>query len=114
MMQESKADKMKPYIQVVTTTEKKEDAEKIAACLVEKRLAACVQITGPITSLYRWKGQIEKAQEWQCWIKSKETLYKEIEKTIKSVHPYEVPEIIAVPIVAGSRDYLAWLESEVT
>ena len=107
-------DDMPSFIQVVTTTEKKEDAERIAACLVEKRLAACVQIAGPITSLYRWKGKIEKAQEWQCWIKSKEALYKEIEKAIKSVHPYEVPEIIAIPIVTGNRDYLEWLESEVT
>jgi len=105
---------MGSYIQIITTTEKKEDAEKIAMTLVEKRLAACVQIAGPITSLYRWKGNIEIAQEWQCWIKSKEVLYKEIEKAIKSVHPYEVPEIIAMPIVAGSRDYLEWLESEVT
>ena len=105
---------MGSYIQIITTTEKKEDAEEIAMTLVEKRLAACVQIAGPITSLYRWKGNIERAQEWQCWIKSKEVLYKEIEKTIKSVHPYEVPEIIAMPIVAGSSDYLGWLESEVT
>ena len=105
---------MGSYIQIITTTEKKEDAEKIAMTLVEKRLAACVQIAGPITSIYRWKGKIERAQEWQCWIKSKEVLYNEIEKTIKSVHPYEVPEIIAMPIVAGSSEYLGWLESEVT
>ena len=105
---------MKSYIQVVTTTDNKEDAEKIATLLVEKRLAACVQIAGPITSLYRWKGNVEKTQEWQCWIKSKKILYKEIEKAIKSVHPYEVPEIIAIPIVAGSCGYLEWLENEVT
>ena len=104
---------MESYIQVVTTTDKKEDAEKIALALVEKRLAACVQITGPVISLYRWKGNIERAEEWQCWIKSKEVLYKEIEKTIKSNHPYEVPEIIAIPIVAGSGEYLEWLESEI-
>ena len=98
----------------MTTTDNKEDAEKIATRLVEKKLAACVQIVGPITSFYRWKGNIEKAQEWQCWIKSKEILYKEIEKEIRSVHPYEVPEIVAIPIVAGSRGYLQWLEGEVT
>lgn len=105
---------MKSYIQVVTTTDNKEDAEKIATLLVEKRLAACVQIAGPITSLYRWKGNVEKTQEWQCWIKSKKIIYKEIEKAIKSVHPYEVPEIIAIPIATGNRGYLEWLESEVT
>ena len=102
---------MKPYIQVLTTTKKKEDAERIAVTLVEKKLAACVQITGPIMSVYRWKGNIERASEWQCWIKSKEALYREIEETIKSIHPYEVPEIIATPIVAGSGEYLGWLES---
>lgn len=100
------------YIQVVTTTDKKEDAEKIAFSLVEKKIAACVQIVGPITSIYRWKGNIETAEEWQCVIKSRKNLYDEIEKAIKSVHSYEVPEIMAVPIVAGSGDYLEWLRGE--
>ena len=113
-MQGSEVDEMQSYIQVLTTTDKKEDAERIATLLVEEKLAACVQIAGPVASLYRWKGKIERAQEWQCWIKSKEVLYEEIEKAIKSVHPYEVPEIIAMPIITGSRDYLEWLESEVT
>ena len=103
---------MESYIQVITTAEKKEDAERIAIILVEKRLAACVQIVGPITSTYRWKGNIETAGEWQCMIKSRAGLYKEVENAIKSVHPYEVPEIIAVPILAGSDDYLEWLRSE--
>lgn len=103
---------MESYIQVVTTTDKKEDAEKIAFSLVEKKIAACVQIVGPITSIYRWKGNIETAEEWQCVIKSRKNLYDEIEKAIKSVHSYEVPEIMAVPIVAGSGDYLEWLRGE--
>jgi len=103
---------MGPYIQVITTTEKKEDAEKIAVTLVERKLAACVQILGPIVSTYRWKGAIETATEWQCVIKSREGLYPEIEKAIQTVHPYEVPEIIVVPIMAGSRDYLEWLQGE--
>jgi periplasmic divalent cation tolerance protein len=71
-----------------------------------------VQIVGPITSIYRWKGNIETAEEWQCVIKSRKDLYEEIETAIKAIHPYEVPEIIAVPIVAGSGDYLEWLRSE--
>jgi len=100
------------HIQVVTTTDKKEDAEKIALSLVERKLAACVQIVGPITSIYRWKGNIETAEEWQCVIKSRKDLYEEIETAIKAIHPYEVPEIIAVPIVAGSGDYLEWLRGE--
>ncbi|MEN6321209.1 MAG: divalent-cation tolerance protein CutA [Syntrophaceae bacterium] len=100
---------MRTYIQVITTTEKKEDAEKIAMALVERKLAACVQIVGPIVSTYRWKGSIETATEWQCVIKSREKLYTEIEKAIRTVHPYEVPEIIVIPIIAGSSDYLEWL-----
>jgi periplasmic divalent cation tolerance protein len=103
---------MDEYIQVFTTTEKKEDAEKIATVLVEKRLAGCIQIVGPIVSTYWWKGNLETAGEWLCFIKSKKTLYDELEKAIKEVHPYETPEIIAVPIISGSKDYLGRLNSE--
>lgn len=103
---------MTSFIQIVTMTDKKEDAEKITMTLVERKLAACVQIVGPIVSTYRWKGTIETATEWQCVIKSREGLYNEIEKAIRAVHPYEVPEIIAVPIIAGSSDYLEWLQGE--
>ena len=102
---------MEAYIQVITTTENKQDAEKIAGILVEKKLAGCVQIVGPVTSIYRWKGKIEEAREWQCVIKSRKGLFGEIEKVISSIHPYEVPEIIAVPIVTGNRAYLEWLKA---
>ena len=101
------------YIQVVTAVEKKEDAEKIAKTLVEKRLAACVQIVGPIVSTYWWKDNIETAEEWLCIIKSMKDLYEELEKSIKEIHPYETPEIFALPVVAGSKDYLKWLSNEV-
>ncbi len=104
---------MTDYIQVVTTTERKEDAELIARRLVEERLAACVQVLGPITSTYRWEGKIETSQEWQCWAKSRRSLYSEIEATIRRLHPYEVPEVLAVPVVDGSQDYLNWLAGEV-
>jgi periplasmic divalent cation tolerance protein len=104
---------MTDYIQVVTTTEHREDADRIARALVEQRLAACVQVAGPITSTYRWQGKIETAQEWQCRIKSRRDLYDEIEQAIRRLHPYEVPEILAMPILAGSADYLAWLDGEV-
>lgn len=103
---------MDEYIQVFTTTEKKEDAEKIAKVLLEKRLAGCIQLVGPIESTYWWKDNVETAGEWLCFIKSKKTLYDELEKTIKEVHPYETPEIIAVPIISGSKDYLGWLNNE--
>ena len=104
---------MPEYIQVVTTTEHRSDAESIARALVEERLAACVQVVGPISSTYRWRGDIQTAQEWQCWAKSRRDLYPEIERAIQRLHPYEVPEILAVLVLAGSPSYLAWLDGEV-
>jgi Uncharacterized protein involved in tolerance to divalent cations len=101
---------MKSFIQVFTTTETKEEAEKIAQYLVEQKLAACVQITGPIGSTYRWKGKVENTQEWLCLIKTQDDLYDKVEAAIKSLHPYETPEIIAVPIVKGSKEYLNWID----
>lgn len=98
------------YIQVITTTEKREEAERIAEVLVEKRLAGCVQVIGPVSSTYWWEGQVERGKEWLCFIKSRKELFKELEETIKQVHPYETPEIIALPITAGSQDYLEWLK----
>jgi len=101
-----------PVIQVVTTTERREDAEKIAGVLVEKRLAACVQIFGPVLSIYRWKENIERAEEWQCHIKTRAGLYDAVEAVIKAGHPYETPEILAWPLLQGSREYLAWLHEQ--
>ena len=103
---------MNDFVQIVTTTERQEDARRIADLLVEKRLAACVQIAGPVTSVYRWQGKVESAQEWQCQIKTRQALLDDVSEAIREVHPYEVPEIIALPIVAGSRDYLVWLEEQ--
>lgn len=100
-------------IQVHTTTATRADAERIAAALVEGRLAACVQIGGPITSSYRWQGAIETAEEWQCAVKTTRAAYARVERAIRELHPYEEPEIIAVPIVAGSSGYLAWLGEQV-
>jgi periplasmic divalent cation tolerance protein len=103
---------MTEYIQVTTTTDAKEVAEGIARTLVEKRLAACVQVLGPLTSAYRWKGRVESAREWLCLIKSRKSLYAAMEKAIRKMHNYEVPEVIALPIVAGSKSYLKWLGHE--
>jgi periplasmic divalent cation tolerance protein len=101
---------MSKYIQVITTVSKKSDAEKIAKALIDKKLAACVQIGGPIKSIYRWKGKIETAKEWICVIKTRKNLYEKVEAAIKKIHPYEVPEIIAVPIGAANKDYLKWIK----
>ncbi len=104
---------MHEYIQVATTVAAEEDARAIAGVLVEKRLAACVQVIGPMISHYRWQGKIETAGEYLCLAKSRVALYPEIEAEIKAIHPYKVAEIIATPITAGSNEYLAWLRAEV-
>ncbi|HIJ89618.1 MAG: divalent-cation tolerance protein CutA [Desulfobulbaceae bacterium] len=104
---------MNEYIQVATTVATEEEGGAIAGMLVEKRLAACVQVIGPMTSHYRWQGKIETAGEYLCLVKSRAALYPEIEAAIKSMHSYEVPEIVVMPVIAGSREYLAWLAAEV-
>jgi periplasmic divalent cation tolerance protein len=103
---------MSDFLQIVTTTEREEDARQIADLLIEKRLAACVQIVGPVTSVYRWQGKVESATEWQCLIKTRQALSDNVVQAIREIHAYEVPEIIALPIVGGSRDYLIWLEEQ--
>lgn len=103
---------MTEFIQLFTTTEKRDDAEIISKRVVEQRLVACAQVIGPIKSTYWWKEKIEQTEEWLCIMKSRGDLYEALEKAIKSIHPYEVPEIVAVPIVSGSQSYLAWLEQE--
>jgi periplasmic divalent cation tolerance protein len=103
---------MNEHIQVFTTTENKDDAGKIARDLVEKRLVACAQVFGPIMSTYRWKGKIEEEEEWLCILKTRSKSYEELEKRIKSIHPYEEPEILALPVVKGSRGYLDWMDRQ--
>jgi len=100
-------------IQVTTTTEKREDAERIASWLVEQHLAACVQVSGPITSYYRWKGELETTDEWRCTIKTTAQAYEQVEQAVRELHPYDEPEILATPITAGSKGYLRWLTDEV-
>ena len=104
---------MADYIQLFTTMERRDDAEIIAREVVKKRLASCAQVVGPIKSTYWWKEKIEQTEEWLCIMKSRSDLYDELEEAINSIHPYEVPEIVAVPIVSGSQSYLEWLDNEV-
>jgi periplasmic divalent cation tolerance protein len=103
---------MSNYLQVTTTTSSKTDAEQVARALVTKRLAACVQIVGPVTSVYWWEDEVETAEEWLCFIKSKQDHYPQLEVAIQQIHPYDTPEIIATPITLGSRDYLRWIDEE--
>lgn len=92
-----------------TTAAAAEDARKIAAALVEEKLAACVQIVEPITSIYRWQGAVEEEKEILLLIKSSRELIPRIAELLDRLHPYEVPELIATPIVEGSAAYLSWL-----
>ena len=101
------------FVIVLTTTDRRSDADTFARVLVERKLAACVQILGPIQSAYRWKGKVETAREWLCLIKTRSELYDAVERTITELHGYETPEIVALPIVHGSADYLAWLDDAV-
>ena len=103
---------MTEYIQVLTTVEQKADAEKIARSLVDRRLAACVQIVGPLTSYFRWQAKLDTAQEFLCLIKSRNDLFAELEAAILDMHPYEVPEILATPVTKGSKSYLNWMAAE--
>ena len=103
---------MSDAIQVITTTANREEAETIARSLVEGRLAACVQIVGPITSVYRWEGRIETSPEWQCLIKSRQGLWEPLLAAIRRLHSYQVPEILVLHVTAGNPDYLAWLAAE--
>ncbi len=104
---------MAEIIQIATTTDRKELAETIASRLVERRMAACVQIVGPVLSVYRWEGEVESAQEWQCWIKTTRERYAAVEKAIRELHTYGVPEILAISVVDGNASYLQWLEEQV-
>ncbi len=102
---------MTPYIQVVITCPDRQEAEKLAAHLLETQLAACVQIS-PSTSWYRWQGAIEQSAEMVCTIKSRRDLFSQLCKDVRRLHSYDVPEILATPIVDGSASYLDWLEKE--
>jgi periplasmic divalent cation tolerance protein len=104
---------MTEYIQVFTTTDTKENARQIAKKVVEKNLAACAQIIGPISSIFWWKNNINEEEEWLIIIKSKKNLYDDLEHAIMKVHKYEIPEILAVPVLAGAKSYLEWLDGEV-
>ncbi|MCI0333504.1 MAG: divalent-cation tolerance protein CutA [Planctomycetes bacterium] len=103
---------MSEFLQITTTTGTRPDAERIAAELVSRRLAGCVQVSGPIVSTFRWQGKTETQEEWVCTIKTASEKLAAIQKVIEEIHPYEVPEVIATPIVGGSEKYLAWLREE--
>ena len=100
--------KLEPII-VLVTCGSEEEALRIANALVEKHLAACVNLVSPIRSIYRWEGKIWDEKEWLLIIKTQKKRFQELEKKVKSLHSYSVPEIISLPIVEGSSSYLNWL-----
>jgi periplasmic divalent cation tolerance protein len=85
----------------------------VAATLVEERLAACAQVLGPVSSTYRWEERVERAAEWYCHLKTTLAMLPALQRRIRELHPYEVPEIIAVPILRGDPDYLRWIQEAV-
>jgi periplasmic divalent cation tolerance protein len=100
------------FIQVFTSVDTKSNARKIAKSLISKRLASCVQVLGRLESSYLWKGKVEHSTEWLCIAKARSIDYHRIESAIMKLHPYEVPEILAVPILYGNADYLEWIRRE--
>ncbi|HVN97483.1 MAG TPA: divalent-cation tolerance protein CutA [Syntrophorhabdaceae bacterium] len=103
---------MKEIIEIVTTADERGVIQRIGEELVEKKLVACAQIVGPIRSIYRWKGKVEQTDEWLLLMKSKSSLYPVIEDEIKRLHPYEVPEIIAIGLSRGLPEYMNWVAEE--
>jgi len=103
---------MKNPILVSTSFEDRHDAEKLVAILLKERLIACGQIAGPVTSSYWWNGSITTSTECILSMKTTVALYERLEMAIRSNHPYEIPEIVAVPITSISDDYRGWMEQE--
>jgi periplasmic divalent cation tolerance protein len=99
------------HIIVIVTAASKQQAENIAKRLIKERLIACANITAPVSSFFQWAGKIEKAEEYLIFMKSRKDLFKKLAETVKALHTYELPEIIALPIIEGSQAYLAWLDS---
>ena len=103
---------MEPILLVLSNLPDRERALKLAAALVEERLAACVNVLGECTSLYRWQGAVETAAEVPVLIKTRESLYARVEEAIRKLHPYEVPEVMALRLDRGLPAYLQWVLEE--
>ena len=104
---------MQEFIVIYVTAGSTSEASRLARALVEERLAACVNQIGPIQSLYRWEGKLEESVEQLLIIKSRKDLFPALEKRVRELHSYSVPEIVALPIIDGSPDYLRWLGEQV-
>ena len=101
------------YIVLLTTASNSEEAHKIAKVLLSQRKAACVNIVSGISSLFWWQDKLDSAQESLLIVKTKASLLNQIVTLVKEIHSYEVPEIVALPIIGGNQDYLEWIDKEV-
>jgi len=97
---------------VLSTAGSRDEAERIAAALVEERLAACVNVVAPVTSIYRWRGDVERAEEVLLVVKTRRAAAARVTARIRELHSYDLPEAIVLPIDGGSADYLAWVLGE--
>ena len=102
------------YGPVTTTLPDQPSADRLAAVLVQERLAACAQVVGPVSSTYRWEGAVEHAMECYCHLKTTLARLPALQARIRELHPYDVPEVIALPILGGNSDYLQWIEEAVS
>lgn len=101
---------MSPFIVVFMTASDRVEAEKIVRNLLEERLIACANIVGPVSSLFWWKGKIDKASEFLVIMKSEKKFFKRLSERVREIHSYEVPELITMPIIEGLPSYLDWLK----
>jgi len=99
------------YVVVIITTPNKEEALKIVRSLLKERLIACANIVGPVSSLFWWQGKVDEENEFLVFMKSHNSLFDRLSERVKEIHSYDVPEIIALPIIEGSPPYLDWLKT---
>jgi periplasmic divalent cation tolerance protein len=104
---------MADHLLALTTLGSEEDASKLARALVERRVAACVNVSGPVRSFYPWKGKLEDDREYLLLMKTRTDRFPELEAALDELHPYEVPELVAMPIERGSAAYLGWIDENV-
>ena len=100
------------FVQVAPTFDAVEEAEALASAAVEARLAACAQTEGPVTSVYRWDGAVQKDKEWRVTFKTTAALTDRLTEYIVREHSYEVPEVLVTPVIGGPQKYLEWIQSE--
>lgn len=104
---------MADHLMVITTVGNESDALRVAKSLVERRLVACVNVSAQVRSFYSWKGSLEDEAEHMLFMKTRDERFQELEKALGEIHPYDVPELIAVPIEKGSAAYLGWVDENV-